>query len=191
MSRHTSVGEVLGRWFGIGTQDRRELIPGDVISVACSRTYIGKQGLRVFGRLLPMQRFGIWTGKDVILYSEVAGEEKVHRRSMSAFKDGEEKLYLYDFPRSYGEPRQRRAHTVTSCIPPMDRHIWDFLEFLEKRKYYHLYTPEETVARAEGEICRRDVYYPTSEHFAFWCKTGISESHALKELRRWLPPIVY
>ena len=49
---------------------------------------------------------------------------------------------------------------------------------LRNSNYYHLYTPEETVRRAESRLGERNYNIATNncEHFAIWCKTGNSES---------------
>lgn len=49
---------------------------------------------------------------------------------------------------------------------------------------YHLYTPEETVARAKERIGERnyDLVENNCEHFALWCKTGISESRQVNRI---------
>ena len=43
---------------------------------------------------------------------------------------------------------------------------------------YRIYSPEETVARAESRLGERHYNIATNncEHFAIWCKTGVSES---------------
>ena len=59
-----------------------------------------------------------------------------------------------------------------------------------KTKKYKLYSAEETVRRAKSKLGADG--YPTSEHFAIWCKTGIAESHELQSLRDfWERLIVY
>ena len=49
---------------------------------------------------------------------------------------------------------------------------------------YHLYTPEETVIRARERIgeTQYSLWTNNCEHFAIWCKTGISESHQIEDL---------
>ncbi len=179
MDRYVGWGEMLHSWLGKEVQGKRKLCAGDVISVHAA--ILDRESL------FSAQHFGIWTGRDVILYGERPdGEEGVYRCSLDEFQKGKT-LYLYDFPRSYGPPRRRQASALLPRIPPWDdRPQWDILDYFVKRRQYHLYTPEQTVARAEAELRRRDVYYPTSEHFAMWCKTGVSGAGALADLRCWL-----
>lgn len=55
---------------------------------------------------------------------------------------------------------------------------------------FHLYTPEETVSRAESQIGKGEysLLEYNCEHFAVWCKTGLAKSYqvenVLKHFRR-------
>lgn len=53
---------------------------------------------------------------------------------------------------------------------------------LEPNQRYHLYSPEETVERALSKLGESDYHLLMNncEHFAIWCKTGVSESYQLK-----------
>ena len=56
------------------------------------------------------------------------------------------------------------------------------------RLNYHLYSPEETVQRAKSKIGERryNLVFNNCEHFAVWCKTGLSESRQINELIRMI-----
>ncbi len=56
------------------------------------------------------------------------------------------------------------------------------------RMNYHLYSPEETVQRARSKIGERqyNLLFNNCEHFAVWCKTGLSESRQINELIRMI-----
>ena len=80
-------------------------------------------------------------------------------------------------------------------VRPQTSVLEDFIQWWKKRSY-HLYTFEETVERAKS--CIGDEHFgielPSSEAFALWCKTGISESHQLNELLDmlvWKKGLVY
>lgn len=57
---------------------------------------------------------------------------------------------------------------------------------LRSSNYYHLYTPKETVQRAESRLGEKKYNIATNncEHFAIWCKTGVSESTQVEEFLR-------
>lgn len=50
-------------------------------------------------------------------------------------------------------------------------------------KEYHLYSPQETVARARRRIGEKNYNLVSNncEHFAIWCKTGISSSRQVTQ----------
>jgi len=49
---------------------------------------------------------------------------------------------------------------------------------------YHLYTPEETIQRAKSRLGENKYSLEDNncEHFAFWCKTGLSDSHQVNNV---------
>jgi hypothetical protein len=53
----------------------------------------------------------------------------------------------------------------------------------DNQSEYHLYSPAETVERAKSRIGenRYNLVTNNCEHFAIWCKTGVSESHQVKK----------
>ena len=52
---------------------------------------------------------------------------------------------------------------------------------------YHLYSGEETVRRARGELGKEEYNLVTNncEHFAIWCKTGLKESSQINSIDRY------
>ena len=55
--------------------------------------------------------------------------------------------------------------------------LWQLIKAI-KLKDYHLYSGEETVARARSRLGQGgyNLALNNCEHFAVWCKTGVSES---------------
>lgn len=53
---------------------------------------------------------------------------------------------------------------------------------LKKEKNFYLYSPEETVQRALSRVGEKDynLVFNNCEHFALWCKTGVSESFQVR-----------
>jgi hypothetical protein len=72
----------------------------------------------------------------------------------------------------------------------------EILKWFSKQKEYHLYSPKETVERARSRVGENSYNLVTNncEHFAIWCKTGISESHqvnkVLESLKGGIIPMV-
>lgn len=131
--------------------------------------------------------FGIYTGQDVITCGSLSRLARVHRESLADFSAGAP-LMVYDFPDTYGAPLAMDARP-SSVIAPLDKYLREQRERARKEREYHLYSAEDTVRRAELRLGSSD--FTTSEHFALWCKTGISESHELARLKKYFNPICY
>ncbi|WP_367180120.1 lecithin retinol acyltransferase family protein [uncultured Megasphaera sp.] len=133
------------------------------------------------------RHFGVYVGHDrVIHYAPPKGEFKfdadeacIHEASMEEFLDGDETYYVCDF----SEDDHRDDE---------DDSWWDIfrsaLEAIvgeeEPKEQFHLYTPQSTIARARRRIGEKsyDLLENNCEHFALWCKTGISESRQVDGL---------
>ncbi len=130
-----------------------------------------------------LKRYGIWTGENFILYgADSRGKRCVHEASFRDFLGGARQFAICEFPEEYGRPVQWEQPVPSIIAPPPN--IWRMWEQMYKEKKYKLYPPGETVRRARSKLGAGD--YLTSEHFALWCKTGISESHELEDIRRFL-----
>lgn len=77
------------------------------------------------------------------------------------------------FLKKYGQPLQQEISSpITSVFMPLEK-IWRFMEQSRKAALYKHYSPQETIQRARSKLGKGA--YLSSEHFAMWCKTGISE----------------
>lgn len=145
-----------------------------------------------FGDILCVHRIGfehysVYVGDGKIIHYDVDPSDHykicIHQAPMEEFLNGSLVYSICEFPKVYGRPteeipfaefRKRFAHPETA------KTLWDVL----KISNYHLYTPEETVVRARERIgeTRYNLFTNNCEHFAIWCKTGISESHQIEDL---------
>ena len=168
---------LFGQAFNSGSPHhrRRELIRGDVLCV--------RNGYS--------NRYGIWTGEAVILYGKSPqGTQEVHRRSLKNFLQKAESFSVCVFPKTYGCMKKCQLPSPVSSIVMPQNKLWRLLEQGEKAKRYKRYTHEETADRAEQALGKTG--YVSSEHFAVWCKTDISESKELKTVQDfWDKVIVY
>lgn len=146
------------------------LRPGDVL--AASR----KAGL--------YQHFAIYIGdRKVIHYAaengDFSGRISIHEADYEEFRGDSTFIYILDFPDDSGRPTVRGQHAGPN--EPAEAPFFD----LVRRTNYHLYSPEETVARAKSRIGEQKYALPFNncEHFAIWCKTGVHESH---QVNVWL-----
>ena len=131
-----------------------------------------------------LKRYGIWTGSNFILYGEDSrGKNSVHEETFRSFLGGAEHFAICEFPEKYGSPTQwKQPVSVSSVVMPQDK-IWRLRERAIKARIYKRYLPHETVSRARRKLGESG--YLTSEHFAMWCKTGISESHELEAIHEF------
>lgn len=149
------------------------LIPGDIL--AASR----KSGL--------YQHFAVYTGADRVIHyaaegGDFAGRITIHEAPLSEFQADSTFIYVLEFPDDLGYPAVRTprgdivAHGSSKEGP--------FFHLIRETGY-HLYSPEETVARARSRLGEEKYNLAANncEHFAIWCKTGVHESH---QVNTWL-----
>ncbi len=130
--------------------------------------------------------YGIYTGNGgMIHYADPSGDFGknivVHRTTLEKFKEGSEYVFVIDFDNYI----KQKKNSIFDIITKTGRiNVLKILEILFGDNSYHLYSPEETVARAESRLGERNYNIATNncEHFAIWCKTGVSESTQVEEL---------
>ena len=125
--------------------------------------------------------YGIYTGRGKVIHfsnegSDFGGDICVRRATLSQFKDGASNVFVVDFEayRDYVENPE----------------LFDFRGLLKLAfdnlfgNELHLYSPEETVERAESQLGREgyNLVFNNCEHFAVWCKTGKHESSQVQRL---------
>ena len=137
--------------------------------------------------------YGIYTGNGgMIHYADPSGDFGtnivVHRTTLEKFKEGSDTIFTIDFDK-YLKNRQVKLFDI---LTPVRIDFIKLLELLFSSNDYHLYSPEETVARAESRLGERNYNIATNncEHFAIWCKTGVSESIQVKALLEAVGKIV-
>lgn len=133
------------------------------------------------------EHYGVYVGDDKVIHYDIDPTDHykicIHQAPMEEFLNGSLVYSICEFPKIYGRPteevpfaefRKKFAH------PEAAQTLWDVL----KISNYHLYTPEETVIRARERIGETKYSLLTNncEHFAIWCKTGISESHQIEDV---------
>ena len=134
-----------------------------------------------------LEHYGIYAGANKVIHYDIDPSDHykicIHQADMEEFLNGSLVYSICEFPKVYGRPteeipfaefRKKFAH------PEKAQTLWDVL----KISNYHLYTPEETVIRARERIgeTQYSLWTNNCEHFAIWCKTGISESHQIEDL---------
>ena len=150
-----------------------KLIPGDIL--AASR----KAGL--------YQHFAVYTGSDRVIHyaaegGDFAGRITIHEAPLSEFRADSSFIYILEFPDDLGHPAVRTLKgNIAAPGSSQEGPFWSLI----RETGYHLYSPEETMARARSRIGEEkyNLAMNNCEHFAIWCKTGVHESH---QVNIWL-----
>lgn len=136
--------------------------------------------------------YGVFINDDqVISYtskgSDVGSDNFIQSNSLATFLRGSDSYFILNFPTAHGTPEKIKkvvsCATVSGGMPD--------LSWFRKIKNYKLYSPTETVKRAESRLGEQtySLTFNNCEHFAIWCKTGISESHQVKKVISYLTSI--
>ena len=124
--------------------------------------------------------------KSTLLKLATADQIKKYEDSFVTLLNGQTKssalmieVYVLDFPDKSGQPTRRGFSSKT-----LEHEESPFFDLIREADY-HLYSPEETVARAKSRLGEEKYSLPVNncEHFAIWCKTGIHESH---QVNMWI-----
>lgn len=129
------------------------------------------------------EHYAVYVGDDLVIHyagggGDFGGDVVIREASFQDFLGEETSYFVCEFPENH-KPPQKQRHIASSIMPNM-RGLLD----LFKGWQYHLFSPEETVARAYSRLGERNYNLLTNncEHFAIWCKTNISESWQVKDL---------
>ena len=140
------------------------------------------------------EHYGIYVrrGRRVIHYTGATGPADfngmVRETSLEEFLNGARSFIVCRFPRriedldqlTYLKSKGKAASNAGRVS------LWDAWQRFKKSKVkdYHLYSGDETVARARGELGKTGygIVWNNCEHFAIWCKTGLRESSQVNRI---------
>lgn len=147
--------------------DEKELKRGDIIGI-CRGAY---------------DHYGVYIDDYSVIHysskdSDTSSENSIIETSLDTFMRGDGTLFRLSFPDTYGKPD--KIVTNRGVIAERDNWFRDW----EKYRDYKLYSPDETIERARSRLGENkySLLFNNCEHFAIWCKTGISESHQINDL---------
>lgn len=147
--------------------------PGDVIGV------VRKKALNMY------EHYAVYIGDGrVIHYSgngtDYDGHVCVREASIEKFLRDDDNYFVLYFDRTYGAPRKIQVRTSFNLNDVnMDNGL-----IIPQGKKRLIYSPEETVKRAESRLGedKYNLVLNNCEHFAIWCKTGVSESYQVRRV---------
>lgn len=149
------------------------LTPGDILAVS------RKSGL--------YQHFAVYIGGDRVIHyaaegGDFTGRITIHEAPLAEFRLDSTCIYVLDFPDDSGYPTVRTLHGDAALPGTFEE--GPFFRLIRETEY-HLYSPEETVARAKSRLGEENYNLAGNncEHFALWCKTGVQESH---QVNMWI-----
>ncbi|MDO5520202.1 MAG: lecithin retinol acyltransferase family protein [bacterium] len=151
------------------------------------------------------QHFGIYIGEyEVIHYYPIEGNENkdgsavVHISSYDSFMENEETCYVCDFSEFY-HPAEKFCdiNTQSKSLHKLIAPKLNLTETFEKESSlvtsfqmgkYKLYSPQETVKRAYERLGEKSCNFIrcNCEHYAVWCKTGITETYEANQMLKLL-----
>ena len=156
------------------------------------------------------QHYGVYVDKNTVIhYATDDGSfdperAYIHKTTPKKFADGDTvyKLNFPDNPAEWESTVQNLQEVDSSPIvfPTTDivrnegfgigemvRGVYEIGKFFlgkDDEENPHLYSPQETIERAKSRLGERgyDLLFDNCEHFAIWCKTGLSRSTQIERV---------
>lgn len=175
-----NIPEILKSLFSEETKSERKVKKGDIVGV--------NRGL--------YEHYGIYAGGEkVIHYTSESGdvdtENEIMETSFKRFLRDAKSYFILDV--EYLEPRKFKqiiSPGVMGFLASGNNPLYELiLAWQQSQKT--IYSPEETVSRARSRIGEKkyNLALNNCEHFAVWCKTGLSVSYQMQNLLKGLPKI--
>ena len=146
---------------------------GDVIGV------VRKKAITIY------EHYGVYIGNGhVIHYSgsdtDFNGRVCVRIDTLKNFLNDDDDYFVLYFDKVGTMPRKIQVKTEFN----LNNVNYDNWKYLIARHDYRLYSPQETVKRALSRVGedKYNLLLNNCEHFAVWCKTGVSESYQVKRV---------
>ena len=137
--------------------------------------------------------YGIYSGRNRVIHycssdSRDSSKEIIRETPISVFLDGASDYHVCEFTvePEYINPNDAAMDTIFHTLLPWPLKIID-TAMSDEQDYRHvekIYSAKWTVARARKKLGMHgyDLVVNNCEHFAIWCKTGISDSQQVENL---------
>lgn len=133
------------------------------------------------------EHYGIYCGNNEVIHYTSAPRRRlsrsrafrIYRTDISRFLNKQKQLFVLDCT----DPRNPIKSEPIAIGPQRIRSL-EWLKQHDIEKDFHLYSPEETVERAESQLGKGEYNLAVNncEHFAVWCKTGLHKSYQVEEV---------
>lgn len=153
---------------------RKEFLePGDIVGVG------RKKALNLY------EHYAVYIGNEMVVHysgegTDFSGGISVRKDTLQAFLKGDKNYFVLFFDKNSSDPHKIQVRTSfnmkdienNACIK------------LKRNRDFKIYSPEETVKRAMSRIgeSNYNLVLNNCEHFAIWCKTGVSASYQVNRI---------
>ena len=168
------------------------LEPGDILGITSPAGY---------------EHYAVYIGDERVIHFAAAegdfGEAEIREAPLTDFLDGQREFFVLDFS-AVGKRPVKKDHGSPSVLTPLHEvgakvikdAVSDALSDPDDAEITHIFTAEETVARARSVIGANehsferdyDLLFNNCEHFAIWCKTGVRKSYQVENILKLLTP---
>ncbi len=145
------------------------LRPGDVVGV--------NRGI--------YEHYAVYIGDDQVIHYSGTGRDmgtdiRIRQASFSDFVRGNENYYILFFEDNIHAPRKIHRHPI---LLGDDDYLTN-QRICNESERFTLYSEEETVERAKARLNEKayNLVLNNCEHFAIWCKTGLSSSFQVERV---------
>ena len=142
------------------------------------------------------EHYGIYCGNNEVIHYTSAPRRRlsrnrafgIYRTNISRFLKKQKQLFVLDCT----DPRNPiKSEPIT--IGPQRISSLEWFKQYDIGSDFHLYSPEETVQRAESQLGKGEynLVVNNCEHFAVWCKTGLHKSYQVEEVLKHFKRVLY
>ncbi len=141
--------------------------------------------------------YAVYVGRGKVIHYSLKKDESPYgvyilKDDFFNFIEEETSFEILSFPENGERPNHKRIDLVKKNRFDINIQLFDnsllFEKYYRLLNGYHVYSPEETVARAESRIGEKKYSLATNncEHFAIWCKTGVKESTQVNSIIQYM-----
>lgn len=143
------------------------------------------------------EHYGIYTGNGTVVHYTTTEESgftldlQIMETTFKKFLKSEKSFFILNFDHLKNPTKSGPipVYKLNNTFSDIMETILEIREWLQKSQM-QIYSPNETVRRARSRIGekRYNLLLNNCEHFAIWCKTGLSKSYQIEKLLKVLRP---
>lgn len=142
------------------------------------------------------EHYGIFTGEGTVVHYTPRNpgftlDLEIMETTFEKFLGSETSFFIlnFDLLKNPDKSEPIPAYKLNSAFSDIMETILEIREWLQKSQM-KIYSPEETVKRARSRLGEKEynLLLNNCEHFAIWCKTGLSKSYQIEKLLKVLRP---